>query len=102
VIHHTGLEEVPAKDGSNSIKPHTDNFYHIILYFAGSGNFFWHNGLQQFSPGTAVLSWQGIPHHFHSQEGEELAYLEVTFSLEDDQGHVLSWPFDQLLAYLVV
>lgn len=99
VVYHTGQEEVPANAGRKKSKPHTDKFYHIILYIAGSGKFFWHDRLYTFRPGTAVLSWPGIPHHFHSQDGEELAYLEVTFSVEDDEGHVLRWPFSQLLTY---
>ncbi|MFW5996483.1 MAG: helix-turn-helix domain-containing protein [Lentisphaeria bacterium] len=99
ILQHAGLEKVPHKAGRRSSKPHADKFYHIILYVEGSGRFFWHDRLHPFQPGTAVLSWPGIQHHFHSSDGNELAYLEVTFSLEDDNGNALHWPFEKLLSY---
>lgn len=97
VFLHAAIDQDHPVGHKKTFVEHAHDFYHIVLYTKGYGEYSREGVFHAAQPGTCVLTHPGQRHDFVSR-WEGAVYSEITFSYENSQGVALNLPFKELIA----
>ncbi|MBN1846295.1 MAG: helix-turn-helix transcriptional regulator [Sedimentisphaerales bacterium] len=93
---HTTIDQDRPVGSRKTFVEHQHDYYHIVLYTKGRGNYSQNGIFYPATPGTCVLTYPGLRHDFVSRWGKAV-YSEITFSYVNTSNKYLKIPFDKLL-----
>lgn len=97
VFLHAAIDQTHPVGHKRTFVEHKHDFYHIVLYTKGYGEYSMNGSFYAAQPGTCVLIHPSQQHDFVSR-WKQSVYSEITFSYEDTNDQPLCIPFDKLLA----
>lgn len=97
VFLHSTIDQAHPVGHKKTFEEHKHNFYHIVLYTAGNGEYSLEGTFRPARPGTCVLIHPGQHHDFVSRWTQSV-YSEITFSYESEDGKNLCTSFEKLLS----
>lgn len=96
VFLHATIDQDHPVGHKRTFVEHEHDFYHIVLYTKGYGEFSMEGVFHPAQPGACVLTHPGQRHDFVSR-WERAVYSEITFSYETSAGDHLNLSFEELL-----
>ncbi len=93
---HATVDQTHPVGQKKTFVSHKHDFYHIVLYTSGYGEYSIEGRFHPAQPGTCVLIGPGQYHDFVSR-WKQSVYSEITFAYESMR-QSLRLPFDQLLS----
>ena len=97
VFWHTTIDQDRPIGSRRTFIEHKHDYYHIVLYTKGHGQYSQDGVFYTAEPGTCVLTYPGLRHDFVSR-WEKAVYSEITFSYKHKKGQSLKIPFEELLS----
>lgn len=94
---HATIDQTHPVGNKKTFVEHAHNFYHIVLYTGGRGEYSMDGIFLTAEPGTCVLIHPGEPHDFVSRR-KKTTYSEITFSFDASDGRALCVSFEELLS----
>lgn len=96
IFVHAAVDQDRPIGDIETFSEHTHDLYHIVLYTRSSGYYLKCGQKHAAEPGTLVIVSPGQAHDFVSLRHSSV-YSEITFSLVDPAGKVLTLPFEKIL-----
>ena len=97
VFLHTTIDQDRPVGSRATFRQHIHNFYHLVLYTQGKGEYFHHDHYFPAKPGTCVLISPGQRHDFISRR-KTAVYSELTFSYVNREDQPLTLSFEKVLS----
>lgn len=96
VFLHTTIDQDRPVGSHATFRQHIHNFYHLVLYTQGQGEYFHLGRYFPATPGTCVLISPGQRHDFISRR-KTAVYSELTFSYVNQEDQPLTLSFEKVL-----
>ena len=97
VFWHATVDQDRPVGSRKTFVEHVHDFYHIVLYTKGRGQYSKEGIFYPTEPGTCALIYPDQRHDFVSR-WEHAVYSEITFSYQNNKGQSLKIPFEDLLS----
>ncbi len=97
VFWHATVDQDRPVGSRKTFVEHIHDYYHIVLYTKGRGQYSKEGIFHPTEPGTCVLIYPGQRHDFVSR-WERAVYSEISFSYKNKKGQSLQIPFEDLLS----
>lgn len=97
VFLHATIDQTHPVGHKKTFAEHKHDFYHLVLYTKGHGEYSMQGSFHPAQPGTCVLIHPGQHHDFVSR-WEHSVYSEITFAYQSASGTALRASFEKLLS----
>ena len=97
VFLHATINQTHPVGHKKTFIEHAHDFFHIVMYTSGHGEYSTDAKFYSAQPGTCVLIHPGQRHDFVSR-WKQSVYSEITFSYQDRSGSPLRITFEKLLS----
>lgn len=94
---HATIDQTHPVGNKKTFTRHKHDFYHIVLYTEGHGEYSIEGEFHPAQPGTCVLIHPGQHHDFVSR-WKQSVYSEITFAYQSSQCKALCLTFEDLLS----
>jgi len=96
IFWHTTIDQDRPVGSRRTFIEHKHDFYHIVLYTKGRGEYSQNGTFYEAVPGSCVLTYPGLRHDFVSR-WDKAVYSEITFSYVNTNKKTLKISFEKLL-----
>jgi AraC-like DNA-binding protein len=94
---HATIDQTHPVGHKRTFAEHKHDFYHIVLYTEGYGEYSIEGSFHPAQPGSCVLIHPGQQHDFVSR-WKRSVYSEITFAYQSAEGNPLCTSFEELLS----